>query len=183
MSITSRIMPIFAIAIALGIFFLYTEPTWKGSIETAKANIAADESALQTAQEFTARETDLASARDAIPAANLSRLQAFLPDSVNNVGLVLDLNNLAARSGLVLTKVDVDSSSQGSSGSGSSSKGSVGSVEMSLAASGTYTSLQTFLHGVETSERLMDVETLSVTGSNTGIYSYAITLRIYWLQS
>jgi hypothetical protein len=184
----SRVLPIFAFAIALGIFFAYVNPTWTGSIAAAKATIAADDQALSAAQHFTAQQNQLAAARDSIDPSYLSALSTFLPDSVDNVGLILDLNALAARSGLSVANIDVITSASGSAQSPSTgalpaaTENPVNSVDLSLSASGTFAAFQTFLTGIERSARLLDVHDLVVHGSETGVYSYQMTIRLYWLR-
>jgi Tfp pilus assembly protein PilO len=184
----NRVFPLLALIIAIAIFFGYVNATWTGSIATTQAAIANDDQALTAASEYTSRQNELASARNAIDPASLARLNAFLPDSVDNVGLILDLNALAARSGLSLASIDVaaDQASGASSvASGSlpaSGQDPVGSVDLSLSASGTYAALQSFLTGVEASERILDVTDLTVRGSDTGVYTYQMTVRLYWLR-
>ncbi|MBU6388694.1 hypothetical protein KGQ72_02395 [Patescibacteria group bacterium] len=187
----SRILPLIALLVAAGIFFAYVSPTWSGSIADTKAAIALDDQALAAADEYTKQQDTLAAARDAIDPANLTRLTTFLPDSVDNVGLILDLNALAARSGLSLANIDVvtndasgvKSSAGGPSGAPQPSAAEpVGSVDLSLTAVGTFTALQSFLSGVERSARLLDVQDITVKGSDTGVYTYQMALRLYWLR-
>jgi|SRR3989344_3128052 len=176
-----------ALMATIGIFFFYVAPTWSGSIAEKKASIVTDEQALTAAIAYATQQNQLAAARNAIDPANLARLTRFLPSSVDNVGLILDLNALAARSGLALSNIDVLA---GPSSSGSTNQGAlpdatanpVGSVDLSLTAVGTYTALQTFLRGVETSERLLDVQELLVKGSDTGVYTYQMKISLYWLR-
>ena len=59
---------------------------------------------------------------------------------------------------------------------------SVGSVDLSLSAVGTYTSFKTFLGSMEKSERLIDVKDIVIRGSDTGVYTYQMRARIYWLH-
>jgi Tfp pilus assembly protein PilO len=186
---SSRIIPLIALIIAACIFFMYINPTWSGSIAAAKAAIASDDQALVTASQYTAQQNELASARDAINSADLARLNIFLPNSVDNVGLILDLNALAARSGLSLSSIDVAGNTTASSSASTASgalptavTNSVNSVDLSLSAVGTYASLQNFLQGVEKSVRILDVRDIVVSGSDTGVYTYHMTLRLYWLQ-
>ncbi|MHB8660523.1 MAG: hypothetical protein ACYC75_01080 [Minisyncoccota bacterium] len=185
---SSRIIPLVALMIAIGLFLAYVNPTWTGPIAAAKAAIASDDEALTAAAAYAKQQGDLTQARDAIAPADLARLATFLPGSVDNVGLILDLNALAARSGISLSNINVasDSSSAGSASQGASmsAQGSdpIGSIDISLSAVGTYSALKTFLNGVEKSERLLDVEDLAMTGSDTGVYTYQIKLRIYWLR-
>ncbi len=183
-----RILPLVALLIAAGIFFAYISPSWAGSIAATKDAIALDEQALIAANQYAAQQNTLASARNAIDPSSLDRLTAFMPDSVDHVGVILDLNSLAARSGLSLANIDVVSNTA-SGAQISSSQGlpaigvnPVGSVDLSLSADGTYTALQTFLVGVEKSARLLDVRDVVVKGSDTGVYHYQMTLRLYWLR-
>ncbi len=183
----SRLLPILSFVLAIVIFFGYVSPTWSGSIAQTRAAIEHNERALAAASQYTEQQNHLASARDAIDPTGLMRLQTFLPDSVDNVGLILDLNALAARSGLSLSKVDVaptaaPTSSTAGTAQGAASKGPVSSVDMTLSAVGSYSALQKFLQGVERSARLLDIRELSVKGSETGVYTYQMKLRLYWLR-
>lgn len=184
----SRILPFVALMVAAGIFFGYVSPTWSNSIADTKAKIATDDQALAAADDYTKQQNTLASARAAIEPADLTRLAAFLPDSVDNVGLILDLNALAARSGFSLANIDVTANTanvaNASAQQGLPTAGAnpVGSIDLSLSAVGTYASLQSFLAGVERSARLLDVRDIVVKGSDTGVYDYQMTLRLYWLR-
>lgn len=183
----SRILPLIALATAAGIFFAYVKPTWSGPIAAAKSAIELDKSALAAAEEYTIRQNALAAERANIDPGNLEQLTALLPDSVDNVGIILDLNALAARSGLSLANIDVvvadtDAKKSGSGALPTSAANPVGSINISLTALGTFAAFQTFLEGLERSARLLDVQDIAVKGSDTGVYTYQIILRLYWLR-
>lgn len=183
----SRILPILSFILAIVIFFGYVSPTWSGTIAETRAAIAHNERALAAASQYSEQQNQLASARDAIDPTGLMRLMTFLPDSVDNVGLILDLNALAARSGLQLSKIDVAPTSAPATTStgaqqGAAPKGPMSSVDLTLSAVGSYSALQKFLQGVERSARLLDVRELNVKGSETGVYTYQMKLRLYWLR-
>jgi len=182
---SNRIIPLFAFMIAVTIFFAYVNPTWSVGIAGIKTAIDADNQALNSAAQYKTKQNQIAAARDAIDSAKLSALTTFLPSSVDNVGLILDLNALASRSGLSITNIDVITDAsvpQGSNTTNLSDVNPVGSVDMSLSASGTFAALQTFLNGTEMSARLLDVHDLIVKGSDTGVYTYQMTIRLYWLR-
>lgn len=191
---TGRLLPFIALVLAIGIFFGYINPTWTGPVAATKLAISNDTDALNAAQQYTQRENQLAAKRDSIDPANLTRLSTLIPDAVDDVGLILDINALAARSGMLLSNIDVASSATGASGSTASSDTSsggvpggaatnpIGSVDLSLSAVGTYAAMQTFLTGIEKSARLLDVQDILVTGSDTGVYTYQMTMRLYWLR-
>jgi len=195
----SKIIPFLALFLAVGTFFGYVNPTWSGSIASTKEAIALDDQALEAADKYAAQQNTLASARNAISLTNLKRVAVFLPDSVDNVGLIPDLNALAARSGLSLANIDVVSGGTGGANAQGGATGAVpqgvvpqglpaaganpvGSVDLSLSAVGTYSALKSFLIGIERSARLLDVRDIVVKGSDTGVYNYQMTLRLYWLR-
>lgn len=183
----NRFFAFIALLFAVGIFFVYINPMWTGQIADTKASIADIDKALAAAKEYAARQQQLATERDAIDPAGLTRLNTFLPDSVDNVRIILDLNALASRTGFALSSIDVTGNAKGTSGNSSESLSStdvspVGSIDLSLSAVGTYTAFQNFMQGIERSQRLLDVRDLSVSGSNTGLYTYAMTVRLYWLR-
>lgn len=188
----SRVLPILALMLAIGIFFAYVNPMWNGSISATKAAIAADVDALKAADVYTKQQAELTRQQQAIDPANLARLSVFLPDSVDNVGLILDLNTLAARSGVSLSDIDVEANSsdgaKNNAGAGVagalpvSGASPIDSVDLSLSAVGTYAAFQTFLNGIEKSARLLDVRDLTVKGSDTGVYTYQMKIRFYWLR-
>lgn len=181
----SRILPLFALMVAVGIFFVYVNPTWSVGIAATNAAIAADNQALKAATDYTNQQNELAAKRSSIDPTDLKRLATFLPDSVDNVGLILDLNALAAQSGLSLSNIDVTSNTASTNSSSVGASGAanpVGSADLQVSAVGTYTALKTFLGGVEKSQRLLDVQDLVVKGSDTGVYTYQMKVRLYWLR-
>jgi hypothetical protein len=184
---SSRVLPLLALILAVGAYFAYVNPNWSGAIAQSKAAIALDDQALTAANDYKSQQDTLAAARDAISPADLKRLSVFLPDSVDNVGLILDLNALAARSGLSLANIDAISDSgsvpAATAGSLSSINGNpTGSVNLSLSAVGTFTSFEAFLSGIERSARLLDVQDVVVGGSDNGVYTYTMSMRLYWLR-
>lgn len=172
-------LPALALILAAGILFGYVNRAWSGPIAATKTAIANNEKALIVADEYTAKQNELASARNAIDPEDLTRLSVFLPDSVDNIGLILDINALAARSGISLTNVNVVKNDSGSSGNGAKT---IGSIDLSLSAVGTYAAFQTFLAGIEKSARLLDIMDIIVKGSDTGVYNYQMAVRLYWLR-
>ncbi len=184
----SRILAFVAFVVSLGIFFFYVNPTLSGSIADIKTGIASDDSALAAAATFSAQQQRLVDAQKTIGASNLARLALLLPDSVNNVGLILDLNALAARSGLQISSIDVSPLAQAAAASKDVAAIPSGvqtpeqSMDFSLKAVGTYSAMKTFLTGIEKSQRLLDVQSLSLTGSDTGVYTYTMKIRLYWLR-
>jgi len=203
--IFSRIIPLLLIIGAIGLFMGYTQPTYGNSIAALTEEIKSFDSALNAAEQFKLKEAQLTQQRAALSQEQLDRLEAFLPDSVDNVQLIVDLNSLAARSGVQLSQFDIaESGSDTKSQSTATQAAGAGmaaaplaptsaplalqssepteSLELSVSATGSYAAFRTFLAGVEQSLRPLDVIELSVQDSETGVYTYDVTFRLYWLR-
>ena len=184
-----RLLPIVFVIFAIAVVLLYVRPTFSGTIADSKSKIASYTSALAAADRFQQKEAELTQQKAQISQDSLDRLAAFLPTGVDNVQLILDLDALAARSGVTLSDFNVsdDSSSASSNSNGSgqlalSGAGPVDSLDLTMSASGSYQGFRTFLSGIEQSLRPLDVTSLTVKDSATGVYTYQMTVRIYWLK-
>lgn len=186
-----RILPIIIILISIGLFVMLINPIYTQEILPLQAQVKQYDSALKAAADFNQREIALANERNVIPADSINRLETYLPDGVDNVQLILDLNALAARSGVQLSNFDIrDGAAPAASAttqSGALSAGAVGnqltdSLSLSVKATGTYSAFRTFLTGVESSLRPLDLVDMTVVDSATGVYTYTMTFRIYWLH-
>jgi hypothetical protein len=184
-----RLIPIVIVIAAIGLFFVYTSPAYTGPVTAARLEVESLNGALKAADAFKERESQLLAERDALPAADLARLEAFLPNNVNNIQLILDLDALASRSGVRLSNFNVGE--QASDGSAATtgdesisleSTSAVGFIDITLTAEGTYGAFRTFIKATEQSLRMLDLVSLNIEGSSTGVYTYDMTFRIYWLQ-
>lgn len=181
----SRLLPILLILAAVGLFFGYINPTYTGSIASLRGDIASYDSALAASKQFSEKEAELAQERNSIPPEGLARIEEFLPDGVDNVQLILDLNSLASKSGLSLSNFDIGQASDKRAGSDQlalASESPVDSLDLSVSATGSYAAMKAFLKGAEWSLRPLDLVSLTVSDSKTGIYTYDLTFRIYWLR-
>lgn len=182
----TRLIPVLAILIALGLFFGYINPTITGPISVTQAEIDNINSALAAAERFKEKEAQLAIERSAIPPESLVRLEAFLPDGVDNVQLILDLDALAARTGLTLANFETGEPSADPAANADgvvvSSDAPIDSIELSTSGKGTYAAFRAFLDAAEVSLRPLDLVSLTVKTSENGVHTYDMTFRLYWLR-
>lgn len=182
------------------IFFLYTQPTYD-TVQASQAQIDQYNQALDKATELQTLKQSLLTKYNSFDTTSLDRLQKLLPDHVDNIALILDLDSIASRYGLGLQNVDVSASSQAPTGQtaigviGGSTR-AYDSLTLTFSTQGTYTTFLRFLTDLETSLRVVDLTSLNITsasgssvvsngipGNGGGpVYNYTITLRTYWLK-
>ncbi len=179
------LFPIILFIAAIGLFAIFTNPTYQG-LKGAQAKVAAYDDALDKSQELKALRDKLQSARNAFSPQDEQKLLRLLPDQVDNIRLIIDINNIASRRGLVLSNVALGEVSQSSSAAANLALGPssdpIGSVSLGFSVSATYEDFLAFLQDLEHSLRILDVEKISFNATQDGNYSFDFIIRTYWLH-
>jgi hypothetical protein len=98
--------PIVGIIVAVGLFFTYIQPTFK-DVKGIQDETGEYAQAIEQASALQKRIRELTDQKTSIPIANLERLQALLPDRVNEVSALIDLDALATLHHLKLGDIAV----------------------------------------------------------------------------
>lgn len=179
------LIPLILIGAAIGLFVVYTNPSYQHTKELALQKQSYDD-ALTKLNGLLKRRDDLLAQRSAFAADDVVKLEHVLPDNVDNIRLVIDINNIAARHGLVLTDVSLGTVSDGAAARSAvavgPSGGDVGSVEVGFAVKAKYEEFVAFLQDVEHSLRIVDVDKISFVAGPTDTNTYTFTIRTYWLH-
>lgn len=175
-------IPILLIIAAIGLFVVYTNPTYQGT-KALSAQVNAYNDALNKSQELRKVRDSLLSKRNTFSADDLQKLKEVLPDNVDNIRLIIDINNIASRHGLSLSGVNLGEISGKSSKTvlAGSAGGPVGTVDVGFSVTTSYEGMLSFMGDLEHSMRLIDVEKLGFAGGSDQT-SYTIGIRTYWLH-
>ncbi len=182
-------LPIGLIIIAGAIFFWYIDPTY-AHVRVLLAQESQYDEALGKARDLQSIRDQLLARYNTFSPADLERLQKLLPDHVDNVRLILDLDSMASKYGMRVRNVSIDTGSGATANAGSavSSVQQIGtsnqpyeSVVISFSVSGPYDAFRQYLTDLEQSLRLSDVIGISFVPNDTGIYDFTIHLKTYWL--
>jgi len=185
---TRFLLPLILVAASVGLFVLYVNPTYQGpnGIKVLKAQAASYDDALNKSQELKKVRDTLISRYNAFTPENKEKLQAILPDNVDNIRLVIDINNIAARHSLSVKDLELGDTQSGKSARSAAAVGAsgsaVGSVDLGFTVTSDYDRFLAFLADLEHSLRIVDVENISFETSETGINDYAVSIRTYWLH-
>ena len=182
--------PIILFAATLGLFFGFLSPQYQALLAKS-SDLAQKNSALTNSRMIGDVREALRQKYNAISPDDAAKLKKMLPDAVDNVRLILDLDSMASTHGMGIRNVKVGSGGSGTQASGSSGTAAPaqdgnawGSMQLSFSVSGTYPNFIAFLRDIETSLRIVDVTSLGVStaAGKSGYYDYDITLRTYWLR-
>lgn len=182
---TRIVIPIILLAASLGLFMFYINPTYQ-TVKTLSAEQASYDDALNKSQQLRTLRDQLLATRASFSADDINKLARVLPDNVDNIRLIIDINNIAARHNLTLSQVQLGQASN-TAGSGSSlasgpAGSGVGSVQVGFAVISTYDNFLAFEEDLEHSLRVIDVDKISFTAGQNDLNTYTFEIKTYWLH-
>jgi len=185
------IFAIIALLIAGAAFFFYTKPSYD-ALQALSAQNAQYDAALSKAAQLQSIKQSLLSRYNSFDPTEISRLQTMLPDQVDNIRLILDLDNIASRYGMALQNVDIstpDTSNSTVVGAISEASQQYDSLTLQFTTHGTYAQFKEFLTDLESSLRIVDVVELAIAPAQGSagqagdpVYTYTMTVQTYWLR-
>lgn len=169
------------------------------AIKDARAQISGYSTSLSTAEKLKSSREELIGRYNSISKADLDSIKTLLPDSVDNIRLIIQLDSLAAKNGMSTLR-NVDYKTDTSTGPAattaiatSANNKPYGEFTVTFQTTGQYKNFLSFLADLEQNLRLVDVVSVDFAStafgtdaakSNTAAssMSYKITLKTYWLK-
>lgn len=182
----SLLVPALLVVLAGALYFGYV-PTLAGGLKLAEDKVASYDDALSSAKELHELELALADRYKQFSVADLERLSKMIPNQVDNVRLIIDMDGIAKLHGMALRNVTVKANELGARtaastlGLASGNKG-YSSTVLSFSVAGTYEQFRAFLADLEHSLRLVDVTGISFASNDKGTYDYVVDITTYWLR-
>ena len=175
------VTPIILIILALGVFFGYTNPLYQ-KIKDKQLQQSTIVEANKKAAQLRAVRDSLSQERNKISDPDIDRLKKMLPDAVDSVGLIIDMQNLALSRGVVLKGPHVDEGGASITQGLGPDSSKYGTISMSFVVTNSYDNFLVFLKDLESSLRLLDVTSVGFSSNKDGQYDYTVTLQTYWLK-
>ena len=198
------ITPIILFGVSVAAFFFYINPTYK-EIKVLQAQQASYDQALNNSRQLQSVRDVLVGKYNTFAAEDIKKLKKMLPDAVDNIRLIIDIDGIASKYGMKLTNVKYDTSTKTASASGVPQpiQGSgtdllaqtkpYGSFDLEFSTKGSYANFTSFVKDLEKSLRIVDVNSVSfsstegdISTGSTGAsapYKYDFKIKTYWLKS
>ena len=206
------LLPTILIGSAVVGFLMYTSPFYN-QISLQKQEITSYDEALTNSKALEAERDKLTQKYDSFDPENLSKLQKLLPDNVDNIRLILEIEKIAAPYGMILKDVKYNSTSgdtvtpqasgtvagittsQGTSSNSTISNKNYGVWDLEFSTQGTYNNFINLVNDLENNLRIVDISSIqfsSDTGASIGAginpslpqaYKYDFKIKTYWLKN
>ena len=189
------IFPAIIFLAAVGLFLGYTNATYQ-NIGKLKSQVAAYDQALNNSKELLKVRNDLTDKYNNMSNSDRDHLTKLMPDNVDNIRLVIDIQNIALKYGMNPKDIKYDARAGHSTTTAGSTVGATptdlandqkdySTFELEFSVTGTYPNFLLFLKDLEQSLRLVDVESISFQAPDAGANStkYGIRIKTYWLKN
>ena len=202
-------VPVILIGLAIGGFFMFTNPLYK-EVSTIKTEAASYNEALNNSKTLEAERDKLTQKYNTIDPQNLSKLEKLLPDNVDNIRLILEIEKIASPYGMVLKDVKYDTltntkdATNNSTSTASATQTTnqlsaaknlnkdYGTWDLKFSTQGNYNNFVNFVKDLESNLRIVDISSVDFS-SSTGVginpnitndaYKYDFTIKTYWLKN
>lgn len=189
------IIPTILLILSIGSFIAYTNPAYQ-EVKALRAQSAQYDTALTNATKLQAQRDALNTKYRSLPPASVARLEKLLPNTADNIRLIIDIQQMAQSYGMSLSTIKFDAG-QGAAAAASGALSSASSAEVAAASqdygtfdltfstTATYANFQSFIKDVESSLRLTDIQSVDFSAGDVqkGTTVFTVKLRTYWLKS
>jgi Tfp pilus assembly protein PilO len=176
--------PLVFIIVSVILFFTVTDPIYK-EVKDLRIKYAQYQDVLDKSAELLRHRKSLQDKYSAFAEDDITRLTKLLPDTVDNVRLIIDI---AKRYGLTIKNVRLDDSKVNKSGVKDSvatitaGEGKYGTIPMGFSVTSDYNTFLSFLEDLESSLRIVDVVNIGLKPGANNVYSFDVSLKTYWLK-
>lgn len=176
------LIPIILILASFGLFIFFTNKEYQ-SVKSLQTDIASYDKALGKAQEVLKKRGELQAKYAQFADSDLKDLKKLLPDHVDNVELILDINGIARKHNMSVSKIKISEDAGGGQGApiGPDIK-TYSSILVSFRTKSSYTDFISFIKDLEHGLRLVDITNLSFKEELSDNNEYSVTIRTYWLK-
>ncbi len=188
-----NIFSIIFIVAAIAGFILVVQPKYK-EIQSLQKKSEELEQVLANARKLQSIRDELLEKKNNLSQPDIARLAKMVPDSVDNVKLILELQNIANQYGLQIETASTNKEeTAGDASDGGKAKKEeasfvdlesrdYGIITLDFNLSGTYHNFLSFLRDIERNLRVTDIRTVAFAGDGTDNYSFQLSLDTYWLK-
>lgn len=196
------IMPAVLVGIAITVFFMFTDPIYTDT-GILRTEVASYNEALNNSKILENERDKLTAKFNTIDPDNILKLQKFLPENVDNIRLILEIEKIASPYGMVLKNVRYNATNTNVavpvattpetqvSGAAVVAPSNYEVFDLEFSTSGSYSDFVSFTKDIESNLRMVDISSIDFSSdasnansktASSEIYSYNFKIRTYYFK-
>lgn len=181
------LFPTTLIVAAIMVFYFFSDPTYQ-EVKTLITEKQSYSDALDNSKKLQSVRDELLAKYNSFPANSLERLEKMVPNNVDNVRLVLEIDRIASNYGMSIKNIKLGTSNTTKKDAnvkdiiGKDEK-PYGTVSLEFSLEGPFQNFASFVGDLEKSLRIVDITGISFsTSDDKGTSQYNVRLNTYWLR-
>lgn len=175
--------PILSLLIAVFLYTLFTQPMYD-QVVALEQEVAEYKRATEQYQVFSAELQEKISIKENRSAYDSERLDMLVPEEVNDVRLLVDLEAMAESQNLLFGNIAIDSGDTELSGQSSNeakvqAQDELRTTDITFEVVGTYEQFKNLLRNIENSLQLLEVTNVGFAVTEGLFQQFTITVRAY----
>jgi len=187
------ILPLILLAGSLGIFFGYVDPNYRGQgsgsttdyssygVVSLQDELSKFQDIANSSNKIVAERETLVKKKNLITTDDQTKLEKLLPSNIDNIRLIIEISNIAAKRNLLAKNISVGSVNGNSSSIGPNGA-LYGTLALKFTVNSSYDNFLNFLQDLESNLRLVDITDISFSSTDSGFYDFNVSLNTYWLK-
>lgn len=184
------LMPVLFLITAIGLFFTYLSPAYDVLLASQAQEARLDESIKQS-EALLATHDDLLRKYNSIPAEDIKRLVQLLPNDVDTVRLIMDIDALTTKHSLSVRSFkvpNINARAVKNTTQTAEEEKPVGEAILTIECDGDYFDFKELLNDIEISLSLVDVVGLKIKVADLTLPDavdttvFTLELQTYWLK-
>lgn len=191
------ITPLILIGISVVGFVSLVGPLYQ-DINDLRVTVSSYNQALDNSKSLENERDKLTKKFNSINLEDLDRVKKLLPDNVDNIRLILEIEKIASPYGMVLRDVrynvekEEDKKTTNVQGGAVAKPGNkdYGVWNLEFSTEGSYTNFLNFTRDLESNLRIVDIASIQfasnapqIKGSTNESYKYAFKIKTYWMKN
>lgn len=194
------LLPIFLILLSVGVFVMLIVPKYE-SVTLLRQEVGAYDNALNNSKALESERDKLVTKYNGIDQGNLDKISKMLPDSIDNIRLILEIEKIASPYGMTLKDVKYEDVKKAEGEEAAPLAGvtneaineEYGVWNLEFSTEGSYNNFINFTKDMEKNLRLVDISSVefsaaegssnSKSGNSNDVYKYNFKIKTYWLKN
>lgn len=171
----------FFLTLAVGYAFAYPSI---GDLSILMEEKQKQEDSLVMMAEAESKKNELLTKYNQISPEDKMYVETVLPDSLDFVKLISQIDAIASKYGLTIDKTSFKetSNTEGDTVSDVGPQKPFDSAIISFSFDGSYNQFNNFINDLSRSLRILDIKSLRINAADDGVYSYSVEFEAYWLK-
>ncbi len=173
------------ILISIGLFYTVINPHYeKVKVLQTQANQYSE--VLDNVEELSQKRDELLLKYNALPKAEVERVNKALPNNIDTVKLALDFDSIASKYGISIKNIKTSERRDDAANNLGiiqvTPTNTYQTVVVNFTFVSNYENFRKFIKDIESSLRIIDIRSISFATSDSGLTEYTLSIDTYWLK-